>query len=285
MAELCHSNTLRVWALPHLFSIDSQTPSCRFQEAEEFEPVDSENVEAQGPLFDEDGHPVQLDELELVDEYGNEINVYNEAGFRIPRRVPYHYDDEQPCALLADLKQVYKLFNMSVNDGRGANNDPALDDDIDDLHDQVNIKVYPQALLRSYGYFQANAVPAGFHPLIRSVNQQLAYNADSEQPVLVGVACQGYNHVQHCLTGRSGGIEVVHGQITAALAGTRVEDSIAKLKHKRVVAGISKYLPHDHIREKLRKPDITRGFRMEPVWQINCSQLKNEMLRGSCVIR
>ncbi len=170
---------------------------------------------------------------------------------------------------------------MPVNNGHGTNSDPALEDDIDDVHDQVNIKVYPQALLCSYGYFQADAVPAGFHPLIQSVNQQLAYNADDELPVLVGVACQGYNHIQHCLTGRSGGIEVVHGQITAALAGTRVQDSIAKLKHKRVVAGISKYLPHDRVKEKLRKPDITRGFRMEPVWEINCSQLTNEMLCGS----
>jgi hypothetical protein len=205
--------------------------------------------------------------LELTDKAGNEINIYDTNGYRIPRRQPIYRSDTQGCGLLADLSKVHKLFT---------------DDDGEDIDDHLRINVYPQAFTRQYGHFQANDVPIGFHPIITAINRQTARFADSA-PVVRGVACQGYNNVQHCLTEKAGSLEIVEGKMTAAFGGANVKEASNKLKQAKLVESISRCRPHGRIAEKLSVQSLARAFRVEPVFVVDVQQLKRRYQCGGYV--
>ncbi|KAI5981072.1 hypothetical protein EDD15DRAFT_2204624 [Pisolithus albus] len=62
----------------------------------------------------EQNNGVDVRELELVDEEGFEINVYNEAGYRVPRRRPREF---RTCGVMLDLERVHKLFKGQEEEG------------------------------------------------------------------------------------------------------------------------------------------------------------------------
>lgn len=244
-------------------------------------------VDLRQPLFDSPDaasrNVVDIYELELIDEDGREINVYDVDGYRVPRRIPLHQESDSPCGLLADLTRVRSLFEHSAQTQRDTH---LVDEDFSDCEDEgLVVNVYPQAFTRRYGYFQANAVPAGFLPLMKSMNRELPENADEAYPVLRGVSCQGYNHVQHCLTEHAGGLEVVHGNITAVLAGSGRTSSVkGKRVQQKLLDKISLCRPHGRVEVKLtRNEAIERGFRVEPIWLVDLYQLKPQFRNGRCI--
>jgi hypothetical protein len=167
--------------------------------------------------------------------------------------------------MLADLTLIRRLFD-----------DLASEDWVDD--DEENdryIRIYPQAFTRKYGYFQSNSVPDCFRPVFRKINNFMARNADANRPVIQGLFCQGYNHIQHSLTERAKGSDLVRGQIGAALAGGTANNTKEKHAFHHIVKYVSEHLPHERVRKKLQKPDtLSRAFRVEPVFAIDVQAMQ-----------
>jgi hypothetical protein len=245
--------------------------------------VDEEEILERGDIYDShlpaERSRVRLEDLPLTDANNHEINIYDSDGYRIPRRYPMHEGHQPPCGLLADLTKVRDLFKTPGD---------AFDDDdersvidLEEEEDPLTINVYPQAYTRQLGHFQANNVPSGFQPLITSLNDTLRADIHDRQPVIRGVACQAYNHIQHCLTERAGGLDVVHGQITAALAGVTAKGPKAIRAHDKVMQAIREGLPHERVARKLgRKNVLSRAWRVEPVFVINVQGLEARFRSG-----
>jgi hypothetical protein len=221
---------------------------------------------------------VNIHSLQLEDEEGREVNVYNEDSYRVPRRAPKHLRSCPPCGLLLDLTKVHALFQTSFEQE---------DDNDDDLYNvqeaepQVKLTVYPQAFTKRYGHLQANGPPLGFRDLLKSLNQELVHDEDNVNPPIKIVAFQGYNHVQHNLAERAGAIEVVQGRITAALAGTHATGR-GKNAFKKALSFVQS-LPHSNVESKLSKDVMARAMRFEIVVTIDLMALKEEYQCGGFV--
>jgi hypothetical protein len=255
---------------------------CRFREVARWNPVPAETLEADGQdlynSFDPNNRSVvDLATLDLVDEDGNEINVYDEDGYRVPRRKPLHSRNTPSCGVLMDLTKVRHLFKTAP-ESFVRQDEETIDQDIPDK--PLKINVYPQAFTRQFGHFQSNSVPDGFHHLFNTINRTLAANANDDQPVIQPFGLQGYNHVQHNLTERSGRLEVVQGRITSTLSGTRSKTASASRTFNKQKASLMSHLPHEHVEQKLSKQEISRGFRLEIVVTIDVSALRRSSQSG-----
>lgn len=210
---------------------------------------------------------VNLQELPLEDESGHEINVYDDKGYRVARRQPNFSRSIRPCGLLLDLTKARVLFDARAE----------IDDDDDNLscdeEDRPILSVFPQAFTKTFGHIQSRAVPQGFKSLLRAMNSTLAVNADDANPVIKGVAVQGYNHVQHNLMDRAGELEIVHGRITSALGGTRAQTTKSKRTAEKITELVSLHLPHERVKQKLSKDNISRALRLEIVVTIDLQAL------------
>ena len=223
---------------------------------------------------------VDISTLPLTDEDGLEINVYDVDGYRVPRRNPRHDRNQPPCGLLANLTRVRTLFQ----EGDGYDPDDGDDDErMGEPATPVVINVYPQALTRSFGHFQADGVPLGFNPILKHINRHMAHNADFDQPVIRGVACQGYNHIQHALTNYAGGLELVHGSVTSSLAGINARTPKAKRAHAKILGSTLLHRPHHRVEGKLSKDGLPRAFRVEPVFVVDIMALKSRYRKGRLV--
>jgi hypothetical protein len=249
---------------------------------EEWQEIDVDNLQFEGNhAYDssdsETREPVDLRTLPVVDEYGLEINIYDHNRFRIPRRTPLHDPDQKPCGLLADLTRVCAIFPSGVSvDG----------DDSDDevaalLQPPCVMNVYPQAFTHCYGHFQSNDMPTPFRPLIKTMNQQLAHDTDDANPIIRAVACQGYNHIQHSLTERAGGLELVHGRMTSSIAGTLATSTRTKWVHRKLFTDVSAHLPFERVEEKLNRNEaVSTAYRIEPIVVLNIWALQPRYRNG-----
>ncbi|KAI6008094.1 hypothetical protein BKA83DRAFT_4506125 [Pisolithus microcarpus] len=66
------------------------------------------------PDTDGNRREVEVRELDLVDEEGFEINVYNEGGYRVPQRRPREF---RTCGVMLDLEWVHELFKGQEEEG------------------------------------------------------------------------------------------------------------------------------------------------------------------------
>lgn len=122
---------------------------------------------------------------------------------------------------------------------------------------------------------QATDIPSAFHPLIISLNQKLAEDADDVKPVLRAIACLGYNHVQHCIAERAGGLKLVQANITSIAAGVSATSVWNKRINWRLFKSAAEHLPLDRVRKKLERTDgVSRAFRMEPICVVNVCTLQ-----------
>ncbi len=216
---------------------------------------------------------VNLDELPLEDELGHEINVYDDRGYRVARRKPYFSRSIRPCGMLLDLTKARALFDARVE----IDDDDNLSSDGDD---RPHLSVFPQAFTKTFGHIQSQAIPQGFKPLFRVMNSELAANADDENPVIKGISVQVYNHVQHNLMDRAGELEIVHGRITSALGGTRAQTAKSKRTAEKITGLVSLHLPHERVKQKLSKNNISRALRLEIVVTIDLQALSPRYRSG-----
>jgi len=85
----------------------------RYCEVTEWEPVPDEDIlDAHEEIYDhylpEERSPIQPEDLYNLDldHDGFEFNIYDSDGYRIPRRIPLHHPNSEPCGLLADLGTI-----------------------------------------------------------------------------------------------------------------------------------------------------------------------------------
>ena len=233
---------------------------------------DSSNLETRRVVSAED-----LNELELVDDEDNEIPIYTEDGYKLPRRLAT-YDKNAPShGVLVDLCNLRALFPSN--------------DEYDDLFDEeaqfptTKYYVYPQAGLVTAGHFQADSLVHAFRPLLEDLNNEIMEHVDMEDigtsKPIVGVACQAYNAVMHATRGRSAQHhDAQKGLITSTLAGAwastyKTEQAAEHLRNK-----CSRGYPHEDFRQKISRNGISRDLRLENVFTIDVQSLPDDMQDG-----
>ncbi|KAF8054494.1 hypothetical protein FPV67DRAFT_1682577 [Lyophyllum atratum] len=214
-----------------------------------------------------------LEALPQLDEYGNPILIYNDAGERISRRKPIircrQGEKPVPCGLLINLEDLHELFES-----------PMSDIDMDDEPDASKIKyyIYPQAFLQKHGHYQAHGLISPFQTVLADINTRLRipeqqipaeddtsdlfHNADP----LTGVSSQAYNEAMHRIRHRAGLHDVQLGRITAAAAGTHAETKKGKGTAEKCFQKCDPDLPHQRFAKKIDTPGIKRELRMENVY-------------------
>jgi hypothetical protein len=234
----------------------------------------------QNPLYrwpNTDQEPLTLEglqELDLEDEETqNEVPIYNEDGYQVPRRLALTDPGISPLGVLVNLGTIHELFK------------PNHSDDTLYLHglpgpQNPKVNVYPQAGLRSAGHFQASGLITSFYPLIEQTNVMLRANNENPFPIQ-GVACQGYNSVMHSTRGY--GVqhhEAQQGLVTAAIGGQFACDKSGQEKAKKVRGHLRRSLPHELFDIKISNPTIKRDLRLENVFVVDVTALKEEDQRG-----
>jgi hypothetical protein len=223
-----------------------------------------------------------LRELPLVDEEDNEIPIYTEDGYTLPRRLAA-CDRNTPChGVLVDLRNLRTLFPSNH--------------EYDDLFDEepqfrdTKYYVYPQAGLVTAGHFQADGLVHAFRPLLNDLNNEIMGDMDmpdsnASQPI-VGVACQGYNAVMHATRGRSAQHhDAQKGLITSALAGGWACSNKTQQAAERLLTKCNRGYPHEDFRTKISRNGISRDLRLENVFTIDVQSLPDAMQDGRSVIQ
>lgn len=242
---------------------------------------------------------VDLDHTDLTDESRAEINVYDEDGYRIPRRTASTVGQKH-CGVLINLNKVGDLFlNRFDNE---CFNDP--------LVRPVKYYVYPQGFITWLGHFQAEGLFNSFDPFIRKINHAVGVEitsmvnnrrsdsddeSDSEhesdidgrnnitrhQFPITGVACQGYNEIVHRTRGH-GGVQhdVQRGLITAILAGTHTTSASHQRTFNKLREECMTDMPHEKFDHKLSNERVTKAFRLENVFVIDIKKVKEEYRNG-----
>ncbi|KAI6038227.1 hypothetical protein EDC04DRAFT_2604217 [Pisolithus marmoratus] len=183
-----------------------------------------------GEVYDKPDHDlsrvaVDLRELDLLDEDGYEINVYNKAGWRVPRRVP---KESELCGALLDLDKVHELFQ-----GR--------DEVHGEMTNEVEFWVYPLAFMWKYGNVKAHGIIPNMAARIGKLNE-LIFRGGMEDddmdvdeggedrvqlarrhPVIRGIASQIYNSLLHWVRNEAKFHSVQLGMITSAFTGAGIE--------------------------------------------------------------
>jgi hypothetical protein len=223
---------------------------------------------------------VDLSTFPLRDDDGREIPVYDEWGYRFARLTPAYNSDQMPCAPMADLTLVARLFQNHAMYGEDMEGEEVMGEEEEEGEEEkANERLYPQGYTRRYGYFQADRMPTVFQSFVRQLNVGLVHNVNPEEPAVEFSSFQAYNHTQHTLTRRAGGLEVVHGKITSCLAGTSATTPSARRSFEKCRSEMNR-LPFDRVAKKLRKEDIPRGFRLEHIATVNLQVLQDEYRNG-----
>lgn len=190
---------------------------------------------------------MDLEDLELVDETGQEITVYDAAGHRIPRREAL-IEEEVYTGMLFNLRTIHELFQRTE----------LAEEEADMEEDQPVTPhyLYPMAGLKTIGHFQANGLMTPFLVKLRELNTELKarYREDDEEdiaadlltgygPLVEGIASQGYNMLSHRVRTQGRYHDVQLGQITAAFCGTHATPGANLNKAERFFSECEDWLP------------------------------------------
>ncbi|KAI9456721.1 hypothetical protein HD554DRAFT_2177974 [Boletus coccyginus] len=226
--------------------------------------------------------PVEdLHDLDLLDDDGREINIYDEEGYRIPRRFP---EDATPHGLWVDLNRAHELF----------------DDDIDDLlaPRHTRFSVYPQAFLKRFGNLQSKCAPAVYQHLIMHLNQDLAMalqnpedsdgnNDDQDRAhytmAISVVGFQAYNELSHRFRDEPRFHVTQTGLITSAISCARHDPPGTVQKWMRRVDICRDKLPHLRFEDKISTPSQPQALRNEITLTVHIRRLKAEFRDGASI--
>jgi hypothetical protein len=227
----------------------------------------------------------ELAEMPIVDDNGNEIPIYCENGFIIPRRIPYFSTRTPAHGMLMNLTHVKELFDSSQED------DDHLEWDDDD--ERIDAYVYPQAGLKTAGHYQANGLMRPFKRFLKEVNQSLRDPDGSEdgrrtpagtRQVVYGIGSQGYNGVMHSTRGHSAQHHDAQlGMITGALAGSWAQGEPSKRVARGLQDRCGHQLPHKAFEEKIKNPNIVRDLRLENVYYVDVREMQDDDRNGRYV--
>ncbi|KAI6155876.1 hypothetical protein BKA82DRAFT_4011286 [Pisolithus tinctorius] len=225
--------------------------------------------------------PVDLDELPLLDEHGFEINVYNEDGFRVPRRSPAAY---QACGALLDLKQVHELFQGNEDAYGHVNNESPY-------------TVYPLAFTRDLGNVKAAGLMPAFTHRLEHINHAIQDpDADADldigdgddampdphmSPAIIGISSQIYNSLSHRVRTEAKFHVVQRGMVTSAFSGTGTKTRPARRRWQKRVQFCEQGLPHDRFSQKVSGDRQPQTLRFENTYTLDVSRLCPDLRNGS----
>lgn len=279
------SYVLSILSISSSFLSTSSPLLLRFSNVESWIPVPMDTILANGdlydrPLSDPDRHLVDLVDLDLFDDDGQEIHIYSRDGFRIPRRVP---DDHTSGGALLDLTKAPELF--------------LPDPDALDLHPSADqCTLYPLAFTKTLGNMQANGLIYQFQQRLRTINDPLQRHdfdpvacdlfddpdllAETSPPVVKGVRCQVYNALSHRVRERAKFHGVQLGNVTAALSGIASATQASKSTWRRRVRECRIALPHQEFANKVAGPDQPEDSRWENTYVIDVQRLSQQNQNG-----
>jgi hypothetical protein len=223
----------------------------------------------------------ELANMPVLDRARNEIPLYTERGFLLPRRLPVFSRNTPAHGILMDLRSVKDLFEA-----------PFEQQELHpDAEEPVDTYTYPQAGLKIAGHFQANGLMKDFVPFMHEVNQDLNalrtdddgmnYTPPAHQHVVRGIACQGYNAVMHSTRGDSAQHHDAQlGMITGALAGSWAKVSSSENTASKLRDRCSRQLPHASFNEKIQNEKILRDLRLENVYYIDVQAIDETHQNG-----
>lgn len=240
-----------------------------------------------------DRDPVILDELDLLDDDGDEIPIFTHDGRQVPRRIPLSKASRRPCGILLDFTNARDLFE-----------DPRDNDLAPELNESpppyVMVNAFRQGFLHSVGHVQVNAVPFPMVPLIANINAAVAIDAAQRDPddedddedderiplplsAVTGIDCQMYNSVMHRVRGTAQTHDAQRGDVTAAFAGSYSEGATQKRKASRLREACRNRLPHENFSMLIDHDGLDTSLRMECVHRIDLTMLRPERRAGKYV--
>ncbi|KAG2146603.1 uncharacterized protein EDB93DRAFT_1250884 [Suillus bovinus] len=224
---------------------------------------------------------VNLEGLPLLDEDGFEISVYNEQGFRVPRRAPVQFST---CGALLDLHSVHELFR-SDDDAHG------------NTRNKAHFDVYPLACTKTLGNIQSRSLISNFLPHLGQIDGALRPHLVGEDDnrvegdvvpgdlirgasVLHGISCQIYNELSHRVRDEAKFHPVQLGMISAALSGTTTKDA-ARRRWTRRLQQCNHSLPHERFNDKVSGDNQPQALRFENTYTLDVYRMNEEFRNGS----
>ncbi|KAF8833578.1 hypothetical protein BDN67DRAFT_985937, partial [Paxillus ammoniavirescens] len=246
-------------------------------------PVDT-LVRNNGEVYNKPDDDASREEIEdlaiypLVDDEGYEVPVYNEQGFRVPRRSPSTFIT---CGGLLNLNTVHELF-QAADDSSCPN---------------VPFTLYPMAFTKSLGNIQAKDIMPVYQPRIDLINDRhrpAIHEVDSDYddddtptrrgaPVLRGTHCQVYNSLSHRVRDAAKFHDVQLGMVTAAFSGTTAKSAGGHNLWTRRMDQCNNALPHIRFAQKVAGPSQPESMRFENTYTLDVYRLEEVCRNGSTI--
>lgn len=255
----------------------------------EWEEIPIEDIEAQHgeEIYDsadaEERQQVDLEDLRLMDDEGQEVWIYDNGGHRIPRREAIIDEEQESTGMLFDLRTVHELFQRIE----------LLGEEEEEDHPITPHYLYPMAGLKTIGHFQAKGLMTPFLLKLRELNTELKtrYSEGDEEDIasdlltgygslVDGIASQGYNMLSHRVRTQGRHHDVQLGQMTAAFCGTHAPPGANWNKGDKFFAECEDWLPFQRYHEKIKDTVIDTSIRVENIYRISLRRLPNQARNG-----
>ena len=227
---------------------------------------------------------VELKELPLLNDEGQENRIYDGAGTRVPHREAIVEENQVFNGMLFDLQTLHQLFQR----GDVEEEDEGMADQPMTAHE-----LYPMAGLKTIGHFQAHGLMTPFLSKMQGLNRTLKrrYHGDDEEhiaaellsgysPLIEGIACQGYNMLSHRVRAQGRYHEVQLGQMTAAFSGTHETPTTNQNIASKMHAECMDWLPYERFHEKISGMDVDTSTRIENVYRVSLRRIPEHSRNG-----
>ncbi|KAI6038225.1 hypothetical protein EDC04DRAFT_2604215 [Pisolithus marmoratus] len=229
-----------------------------------------------GEVYDKPDHDlsrvaVDLRELDLLDEDGYEINMYNKAGWRVPRRVP---KESELCGALLDLDKVHELFQ-----GR--------DEVHGEMTNEVEFWVYPLPFTWKYGNVKAHGIIPNMAACIGKLNELIFRGGmeDDDMDIDEGGEDRIYNSLLHWVRNEAKFHLVQLGMITSAFAGAGIETAGGQHWWEKQMEFCNGGLPHERYSQKVTGDGQPQDLRFENTYTVELTRIREELQNGRSIYK
>ncbi|KAG2133428.1 hypothetical protein BD769DRAFT_1665695 [Suillus cothurnatus] len=217
---------------------------------------------------------VDLEDLPLLDEEGFEVNIYNEQGFRVPRRAPVQFST---CGALLNLHSVHELFH-SEDDAHG------------NAHNKAPFDIYPLACTKMLGSIQSRSIMSHFPPHLtridNSVHPPLIDGDEDGEDIDVDVRVHGalvlhrinsqvYNELSHRIRNEAKFHPIQLGMISAALSGTVAKGIASRHCWTQCLNQCNNNLPHKRFNAKVSGNNQPQALQFENTYTLDVYRMKD----------